>query len=72
MMELTLDLTRILLGRGVREIDLIGELSGKKRENVVLRPLVVALRMRIDDDIREPREILEVARDVYREIYGQG
>ena len=71
MLQGVLVLTQILLHSVINEADLISVLSGGKRDDVVLRPLVVALRMRIGDDIREPREVREVANDVYREIYGK-
>ncbi|MCY4128247.1 MAG: ATP-binding protein [Gammaproteobacteria bacterium] len=71
MMRITIALTRILLSAGIKETELIRTLTGKKRDDTVLYPLVVALRMRIGDDIREPREIQKVAQDVYREIYAQ-
>ena len=70
MMKSTMLLTKLLLRIGIEETDLITTLSGNKRDDMVLLPLVVALRMRLGDDIREPREIQEVAQDVYHEIYG--
>ena len=69
MMNLTLVLIRMLLRSGTKETDLIKALSGNKRDDTVLRPLVLALRMAVGDDVREPKEIQEVAQDVQREIY---
>ena len=70
MMQSTLGVVRLLLQSDVKETDLIETLSGKSRDELVLRPLVVALRLEVGDAVREPKEILEVAQDVRRQIYG--
>ena len=69
MMNLTLVLIRMLLRSGTKETDLIEALRGNKRDDTVLRPLVLALRMAVGEDVRDPKEIQEVAKDVQREIY---
>ena len=53
---------------GVSDGDLLAVLTCDKRLENKLSPLVVALRQRSGEEVRAPAEVLEVAKDIRREI----
>ena len=55
-----------LIAAGTREQDLLGILASDPVKSASLRPLIVALHTRLDDPVRAPREIEEVATDIGR------
>ncbi len=55
-----------LIAAGTREQDLLGILASDPVKSNSLRPLIVALHTRLDDPVRAPREIEEVATDIGR------
>ena len=55
-----------LIAAGTREQDLLGVLASDPVKSDSLGPLIVALHARLDDPIRAPREIEEVAADIGR------
>ena len=55
-----------LIAAGTREQDLLGVLASDPVKSASLRPLIVALHAHLDDPVRAPREIEEVAADIGR------
>ena len=53
---------------GALERDLIEILSSDKEKADALVPLIVALRLRASEDVRAPVEVLEVAKDINKDI----
>ena len=57
-----------LIAAGASERDLVPVLSSDSEKANELVPLVVALRQRAGEVVREPAEVLEIATDVHRRI----
>ena len=57
-----------LIAQGVSERDLIEILSSDKEKSDALVPLIVALRERAGEVVRAPVEVLEVAKDINKDI----
>ncbi|MXZ11564.1 MAG: hypothetical protein F4Y79_19240 [Gemmatimonadetes bacterium] len=57
-----------LIAHGVSERDLIEILSSDKEKADALVPLIVALRQRTGEKVRAPVEVLEVAKDINKDI----
>ena len=55
-----------LIAAGAPEQDLQGVLASDPDKSASLRPLIVALHARVDDPVRAPKEIEEVAADIGR------
>ena len=56
--------TRDLVSGGITEDAVLEVLSSDPRRSDALLPLVTALRQRIGEDVRVPREVLEVSADI--------
>ena len=63
-----LGLVRALIAIDAPEYEIIEILSGDSKKSGLLAPLIVALRQRGGETVREPVEVLEVAADVRRRI----
>ena len=61
---------RELVQAGVSEDAIVGILSSDRAKSGALAPLVTALRERIDQDVRVPTEVREVAADVHDYLGG--
>ena len=57
-----------LIAKGASERDLVEILSSDKEKSGTLAPLIVALRLRAGEDVRAPVEVLEVAKDINKDI----
>ena len=57
-----------LIANGVSERDLVEILSSDKEKSDALVPLIVALRERTGEVVRAPVEVLEVAKDINKDI----
>ena len=57
-----------LIANGASERDLIEILSSDKEKLDALVPLIVALRERTGEVVRAPVEVLEVAKDINKDI----
>ena len=57
-----------LIAKGASERDLIEILSSDKEKSDTLVPLIVALRQRTGEGVRAPVEVLEVAKDINKDI----
>ena len=57
-----------MIARGASERDLIEILSSDKEKLDALVPLIVALRQRAGEEVRAPVEVLEVAKDINKDI----
>ena len=57
-----------LIAQGVSERDLIEILTSDKEKSDALVPLIVALRERTGEEVRAPVEVLEVAKDINKDI----
>ena len=57
-----------LIAAGASERDLVAVLSSDSEKANKLVPLVVALRQRAGEVVREPAEVLEIATDIHRLI----
>ena len=57
-----------LIAQGASERDLVEILSSDKKKSDALEPLMVALRERIGEVVRAPVEVLEVAKDINKDI----
>lgn len=68
MMYGMLHLVSGLIARDVSERDLIEILSNDKEKADALVPLIVALRQRTGEKVRAPVEVLEVAKDINKDI----
>ena len=68
MMRQMLDHVLALIAAGALERDLIDTLLSDRRKSDLLEPLIVALRQRIGEMVREPIEVLEVAQDIRQRI----
>ena len=68
MIRVSLQLLPDLIAAGVSERDLVEILSSDKAKSNTLLPLVVALRQRSGEVVREPAEVLEVAKDIRARI----
>ena len=68
MMREMLWLVPDLIAVGASERDLVEILSSDKAKSDTLLPLVVALRQRAGEVVREPAEVLEVAEDIRARI----
>ena len=63
-----LGLVRALIAIDAPEYEIIEILSSDSKKSGLLVPLIVALRQRGGETVREPVEVLEVAADVRRRI----
>ena len=66
------DCVRELVGCGVAEHAIEETLAGDRKKSGVLVPLVTALRLRMSEEVRAPKEVLEVAADVCEYLEGRG
>ncbi len=57
-----------LIVKGALERDLIEILSSDKEKSDALVPLIVVLRLRAGEEVRAPVEVLEVAKDINKDI----
>ena len=57
-----------LIADGTSERELLEILSSDKEKADALAPLIVALRQRAGEDVRAPVEVLEVAKDINKDI----
>ena len=57
-----------LIAQGASERDLVEVLSSDKKKSGALEPLIVALRERTGEEVRAPVEVLEVAKDINKDI----
>ena len=57
-----------LIANGASERDLVEILCSEKEKADALVPLIVALRQRAGEDVRAPVEVLEVAKDINKDI----
>ena len=57
-----------LIAHGASERDLVEILSSDKEKSDALVPLIVALRQRAGEEVRAPVEVLEVAKDINKDI----
>ena len=57
-----------LIANGASERELLEILSSDKEKSDALVPLIVALRLRAGEEVRAPVEVLEVAKDINKDI----
>ena len=72
MIDGVTDCVRELVGCGIAERAIEEILAGDRKKSGVLVPLVTALRLRMSEEVRAPKEVLEVAADVCEYLKGSG
>ena len=68
MMYEMLQLVPDLIAKGASERELVDILSSDKEKSDALVPLIVALKQRTGEEVRAPVEVLEVAKDINKDI----
>lgn len=71
MIDGVTDCVRELVGCGVAESAIEKILAGDRKKSGVLVPLVTALRLQTSEEVRAPKEVLEVAADVCEYLKGR-